>query len=149
MFQVNNFFTDIYRNVSVDQLNDQQKLAYDLEYVQMAIHTMYLHNLTRAQDAEPHTPWFLECNKERYPYWWGEPDTRNKVFVDALKKGDHQDINDDEETKLFLIEGCNEHFGENLIPCRESWIKINKTVDDPGAVVWARRVLIKKEEIED
>ena len=21
-------------------------------------------------------PWFLACNRNRYPYWWGEPDTR-------------------------------------------------------------------------
>jgi hypothetical protein len=27
-------------------------------------------------DALQKIPWFLACNRERYPYWWGEPDTR-------------------------------------------------------------------------
>ena len=36
-------------------------------------------------DTEKFTPWFLECNPRRYPYWFGNLDPRNKLIFPALK----------------------------------------------------------------
>ena len=30
-------------------------------------------------------PWFLSCNPERFPYWFGKPDPRNKELIEAMK----------------------------------------------------------------
>lgn len=33
-----------------------------------------------------YTPWFLSCNQERFPYWYGKLDSRNKILWYTLKK---------------------------------------------------------------
>jgi hypothetical protein len=27
--------------------------------------------------VEDHLPWYLDCNRDRFPYWFGQPDPRN------------------------------------------------------------------------
>ena len=36
-------------------------------------------------DMEMFVPWFLACNPERFPYWFGKPDPRNEVLRRALQ----------------------------------------------------------------
>lgn len=31
-------------------------------------------------------PWFLNCNRRRFPYWFGQPDPRNQALLYALKQ---------------------------------------------------------------
>jgi hypothetical protein len=45
-------------------------------------------------------PWFLACNKERYPYWYGEADPRNKILLKALQSGSSP-MTLEERQKLF------------------------------------------------
>ena len=132
----------------MEDLNEQQRLAYEFNYYQKAIFTMHIKKIDKAPDVDVHIPWFLDCNRQRYPYWLGQADPRNKVFVEALSKKGNQ-VKDGEEPMLFLIEGCNDFVGKNYVPCPESWIKINKTLDDPGAGIWARKVLMKRVKVED
>ena len=37
-------------------------------------------------DMKKYIPWFLDCNRQRYPYWFGKLDPRNKLLFEALKK---------------------------------------------------------------
>ena len=30
-------------------------------------------------------PWFLKCNPQRYPYWFGHSDPRNENLLDAIQ----------------------------------------------------------------
>ena len=36
-------------------------------------------------DMEMFVPWFLACNPERFPYWFGKPDPRNEILRRELK----------------------------------------------------------------
>ena len=36
-------------------------------------------------DVSRYVPWFLECNQERFPYWWGRPDPRNLQLLRAMR----------------------------------------------------------------
>ena len=40
----------------------------------------------REQAAAGFVPWFLRCNAARYPYWFGNPDPRNKALLEALHR---------------------------------------------------------------
>ena len=35
-------------------------------------------------DVELYLPWFMDCNRERFPYWFGREDPRNKKLLDRL-----------------------------------------------------------------
>ena len=35
-------------------------------------------------DVRATLSWFLECNPERFPYWFGKPDRRYQKMLDAL-----------------------------------------------------------------
>ena len=115
-------------------------LAYKLEYVQKHLFPMNVVPLSNVTDISAYVPWFLACNRQRFPYWFGFPDPRNKDFLKYLEKQGNQ-----EKRKLFLQEGCFDEPGKQDIPCIGTWIKVNKSLDDPGAGAWARPVKVKKE----
>ena len=48
----------------------------------------------------PAVPWFLACNRRRYPYWFGEPDPRNQDLLEALNKK-HVPLSEEEREKMF------------------------------------------------
>ena len=109
--------------MTLEELNQQQDLLYRWEYIQhgvvsfgitdedfdpaetvtdiryphitLIIHPSFLNLLIR-----PEIPWFLACNKERYPYWFGTPDPRNQVLWAALNKRDIP-LSDHQREKLF------------------------------------------------
>ena len=45
-------------------------------------------NRVQAQEraAVGYVPWFLRCNPARFPYWFGNPDPRNKLLLQALQR---------------------------------------------------------------
>ena len=142
--KINNFCTDIYRGVSLDHLNQQQGLIYTLDYKQDWLFPMLLDPLSKASDITPHVPWFLSCNKERFPYWFGDPDPRNREFLSALQCSQKNFWG--EELKLFIEEGCFEESAQDMPtrPCLEGWVKL-KMKDTPveyvgGAAGWGRYV---------
>ena len=45
-----------------------------------------LSDIADVKDMQPFVPWFLSCNRARYPYWFGQPDPRNKDLLRALQK---------------------------------------------------------------
>ena len=36
-------------------------------------------------DMERYIPWYLDCNRDRYPYWFGKLDSRNKILFESLQ----------------------------------------------------------------
>ena len=67
-------------------LDEQQDLAFRLEYVQSALYPMRVDNMANSSDIDPFVPWFLACNKQRFPYWFGRPDPRNAVLASDLRR---------------------------------------------------------------
>ena len=51
-----------------------------------------LDRINVTNDTAEFVPWFLECNAERYPYWFGVKDPRNKFLHDAITKIGHSFI---------------------------------------------------------
>ncbi len=45
-----------------------------------------LDGINVTNDTAKFVPWFLECNANRYPYWFGVKDPRNKFLHDAIEK---------------------------------------------------------------
>ena len=124
---VGNFFDDFYRGVDLEDLNNQQQLLTNLDYVQDWIFPWTLDPLSSSPDVDPHVPWFLACNKERYPYWFGQPDPRNQDFLAALlcKKAKVT------TKKLFYEEGCYDtpaSSTRHTKPCLSGWQKENKSL---------------------
>ena len=42
--------------------------------------------IAKVNDIDPYIPWWLECNKERFPYWFGEREPRLEQLFEAFQK---------------------------------------------------------------
>ena len=42
--------------------------------------------IAAVKDMAMYVPWFLACNPERFPYWFGKHDRRNEVLRRELHK---------------------------------------------------------------
>lgn len=42
-------------------------------------------NVSAITDMERYVPWYLDCNRDRYPYWFGKLDSRNKILFESLQ----------------------------------------------------------------
>jgi len=75
-------------NFTLGQLEEEQQLHYTLdsdpEWKKRLI------NITDADQAHQnilgYIPWFLACNRDRFPYWYGEGDSRTKALLYVLKQ---------------------------------------------------------------
>ena len=45
--------------------------------------------VSQAKDIQANPPWWLECNPQRYPYWFGKHDPRNRDLIKALRYSPH------------------------------------------------------------
>lgn len=46
----------------------------------------FLDPVAEATDLIPKIPYYLSCNRERFPYWFGYHDKRNGDFLDKIKQ---------------------------------------------------------------
>ena len=75
-------------NYTLGQLEEEQQLHYTLdsdpEWKERLI------NITDADQEHQHllgyVPWFLSCNRDRFPYWYGDSDSRTKALLYVLKQ---------------------------------------------------------------
>ena len=140
--EIGNFFEDIYQGVSLEDLDHQQDLIYHMDYVQDWLLPMLVDPLSSSPDVDPHIPWYLACNKERYPYWFGQPDPRNTDFLAALQCNGETASS----TKLFIEEGCFDESASHshTKPCLSGWVKLqyNNMSSEfvGGAAGWGRRI---------
>ena len=69
---------------TLQELNLEQHRVYDLFY------RKYFDNLRDSVDdlpqIRPNIPQYLICNKERFPYWFGQEDPRNAIFHNMIKE---------------------------------------------------------------
>ena len=42
-------------------------------------------NVSSITDMERYIPWYLDCNRDRYPYWFGKLDSRNSFLAESLQ----------------------------------------------------------------
>ena len=68
-------------NMTKDDVDKEQERYYNLE--SRACWKANRDDIEDAKDVEKYIPWFLECNQDRYPYWFGKPDPRNQYLADA------------------------------------------------------------------
>ena len=45
-----------------------------------------LDHVSKVSDVEQFIPWFLQCNPKRFPYWFGEHDSRNVLLFQKLSE---------------------------------------------------------------
>ena len=78
-------------------VNLQHLLNMDMEDMKMEQNRLYvqyyrpmwkelLDPVEIVDDVEFYLPWFLDCNRDRFPYWFGRPDPRNKILLDGIKQ---------------------------------------------------------------
>ena len=80
---ISGFFNNIFHGV--DDLNFQQNMISNLGSKPFWKNTT--DPLDLAPDVTTYVPWFLDCNKHRFPYWFGDPDPRNYHFLVAMRSG--------------------------------------------------------------
>ena len=44
--------------------------------------------IANVSDIDSYIPWWLNCNKERYPYWFGQKEPRTLNFYEAIQRPD-------------------------------------------------------------
>ena len=136
-----NFFTDFYQGVTITDLNSQQDLLYKLDYRQTWLFPMLVDSLDNSvDDIQPTVPWFLACNKERFPYWYGLPDPRNQEFLRALRSGWGESGG---RKMMYFQPGCYKTPGSLPLPCLAGWHRVKGYKgpnNDPGAGAWRKQI---------
>ena len=67
-----------------EKLDKEQAAIYNLE--DNSCWKEVTDTLELSKDVEHYVPWFLACNPDRFPYWFGKPDPRNEDMEEALRR---------------------------------------------------------------
>ena len=43
-------------------------------------------NINTVTDMKKYVPWYLECNPDRFPYWFGNIDSRNNFLINEIQR---------------------------------------------------------------
>ena len=76
--------------MTLEDLNTDQAGIYSL--AQKPFWLTLTDPLDLATDVEHYVPWFLACNPDRFPYWYGLPDPRNEQILEAMSTKDMTDL---------------------------------------------------------
>ena len=69
-------------NMTIEDINYEQDRYFKLDG-----RTCWLENIDSIEDAhdvEKYVPWFLDCNPNRYPYWYGKTEPRNQDLLESI-----------------------------------------------------------------
>ena len=77
-----NIHIDYLLNMDLEDTAIEQDRLYNLYYSQMWAEV--LDPVNTVKDIELELPWFLDCNRERFPYWFGKPDGRNEILLEKI-----------------------------------------------------------------
>ena len=73
---------------SVEELDEEQDMFYNMDHYppDWRNRTIRLDDLAE-QDRRDlgYVPWYLACQRNRFPYWFGEHDGRNRDLLEALQ----------------------------------------------------------------
>ena len=78
---ISSFFTTIFE--SLDEIDYQQHMISTLDSKPFWKETT--DPLEKAGDVSHYVPWFLTCNKHRFPYWFSQIDPRNRILFEAMR----------------------------------------------------------------
>jgi len=78
------FLREVGGLVTLETLYDVQLGIYNLEYRKFWLSR--IDPIAKVNDIDPYIPWWLECNKERFPYWFGEREPRLEQLFEAFQK---------------------------------------------------------------
>ena len=76
--------------MNLKDMSLEQERLYTFYYRQMW--EEILDPVETVHDIDFELPWFLDCNRDRFPYWFGQPDGRNVILLQrmaALRKALH------------------------------------------------------------
>ena len=74
-------------SMSLSDMALEQKWLYTQYYRPMWAEAM--DPVEIVDDDELYIPWFLDCNRERFPYWFGKEDPRNQNLLNRMKEVKH------------------------------------------------------------
>jgi hypothetical protein len=74
---------DLLRKMTLRDIENVQKDTYSLGYSPRWAQMM--DPIEEVQDMKMFVPWFLKCNPDRFPYWFGKSDSRNRELYSNLK----------------------------------------------------------------
>ena len=69
-------------NMTLEDINSEQNRYFNLEGRSCWLENV--DNITDSKDVEKYVPWFLDCNPNRYPYWYGKAEPRNQLLFESL-----------------------------------------------------------------
>ena len=72
------------RNLTIEEVEMDQAALYQFENKRFWFNRT--DPIESATDVQKYIPWFLECNKERFPYWFGNTDPRNYQLLEVLRR---------------------------------------------------------------
>jgi len=81
-FVDDNFLRYVGSKVTLETLYSEQDRLYNLEYKPFWVSRF--DPVESVTDVEPTIPWWLSCNKDRFPYWFGHREPRLKFLYQAL-----------------------------------------------------------------
>jgi len=75
-------------NMTVGEMEEEQERLYSHHYRSCWAKDIDL--VKQSLDVKTTLPWFLECNPERFPYWFGKPDRRYQKMLEILHVSRHK-----------------------------------------------------------
>ena len=74
-------------SMSKEDLDSEQENLYNM--VDKQCWLAQCDDMKEVLDVEKFVPWFLSCNPNRYPYWFGHPDPRNEDLHRSMQDVNH------------------------------------------------------------
>ena len=78
-FYNGNINLEYFLNMNLEEAAVEQERLYNFYYRQMW--KEILDPVETVKDIELGLPWFLDCNRGRFPYWFGKPEGRNENLL--------------------------------------------------------------------
>ena len=70
-------------SMDLTDLDDEQDNLYNM--VDKQCWLAHSEPMEKVTDVQAFIPWFLSCNQNRFPYWFGNADSRNKNILESMQ----------------------------------------------------------------
>ena len=75
-------------NMTVKEMEEEQGRLFTHHY--RSCWAEDIDPVEKSPDVVGELPWFLRCNANRFPYWWGRPDSRYETMLEMLAESKHK-----------------------------------------------------------
>ena len=69
-----------------DHFNNIQSVSDSYNFVSHRSWKARSDNINTVTDMKKYVPWYLECNSDRFPYWFGNIDSRNNFLINEIQR---------------------------------------------------------------